>query len=77
MATPASKYHRGDMDIQEQEATYSAVMAGAKWGSLLTAAGLLFLTMWFCTGAGFLGGLITAAVVVVLGGLVLRDGGGH
>jgi hypothetical protein len=79
MAGPASDYHRGEMDISEQRSTYQLVMAMTKWGSLYLAAAVLALTMWFCTDAGFLAGLVAAIVLVVLGTLVLRDkkGAGH
>ena len=73
MAGPASDYHRGEMDIAEQNATYKLVMGITKWGSLYLAASLLALTLWFCTDAGFMAGLISAVVVIVLGTLVLRD----
>ncbi len=73
MAEPASDYHRGEMDIAEQTATYSLVMGLTKWGSLYVSAILLALTIWFCTSAGFLAGLSAAAVVIVVGTLVLRD----
>lgn len=77
MANPASEYHRGDMDIHEQAKTYEFVMGLTKWGSLAIAASLLFLTLWFCTGAGFLGALATVVVVVAVGVFVLRGGGGE
>jgi thiamine transporter ThiT len=77
MAGQASEYHRGEMDIHEQVATFHLIMNITKWGSLLIAAALLFLVMWFCTGAGFLAGLISGIVVFVLGSLLLRGGGGH
>jgi len=77
MANPASEYHRGDMDIHEQAQTYEFVMGLTKWGSLATAVLVLFLTLWFCTSAGFLGALATGIVAAVLGGLFLRGGGGH
>ena len=73
MAGPASDYHRGDMDIAEQNATYKLVMGITKWGSLYLAAAILALTLWFCTDAGFMSGLIAAVVVIALGTLVLRD----
>lgn len=75
MANPASEYHRGEMDIHEQAKTYEFVMALTKWGSLTVAALVLFLTLWFCTPAGFLGALVTAVVAVVIGVFVLRGGG--
>jgi hypothetical protein len=76
MADHASTYHRGEMDIHEQVSTFQLVMGMTKWGSLAVASGLLFLTLWFCTGAGFLGGLVTAGVVLALGIFVLRGGKG-
>jgi thiamine transporter ThiT len=77
MAGQASDYHRGEMDIHEQVATFRLIMNITKWGSLVIAAALLFLVLWFCTGAGFLAGLISGVVVFVLGSLLLRGGGGH
>lgn len=75
----ADDYHRGEMDITEQVATYNAVMDMTKWGSLAIAVSLLALVLWFCTPAGFLGGLIPALVLLVLGIVFLREkkGGGH
>jgi Bacterial aa3 type cytochrome c oxidase subunit IV len=69
----ASEYHHGEMDIQEQVSTFHAFGLMTKWGSLALAAGLLFFTLWFCTPAGFVGGFISAAVVAVIGILVLRE----
>ena len=61
MAKAPTDYHRGEMDIQEQTATYSAVMAMTKWGSLALTSVLLFVILWFCTGTGFLGSASTGA----------------
>jgi len=77
MAGQASEYHRGDMDIQEQVATFHLIMNITKWGSLVLASALLALVLWFCTGAGFLAGVISGAVVFILGSIFLRSGGGH
>ena len=79
MAGQASEYHHGEMDIHEQQATFRLVMGITKWGCLLLAAGTLFLTLWFCTQAGFLSALVSGAVVLVLGILLLRSRGdsGH
>jgi thiamine transporter ThiT len=73
MAGPASDYHRGEMDIQEQVSTFHLVMGITKWGSLILASFLLFIVIWFCTQAGFLTGLITGAVLLVLGIVMLRE----
>jgi hypothetical protein len=77
MAGQASDYHRGDMDIHEQVSTFHLVMNITKWGSLILAALLLTLVLWFCTGAGFLAGAISGIVVLTLGILLLRGGSGH
>jgi multisubunit Na+/H+ antiporter MnhG subunit len=75
----ADDYHRGEMDIHEQVSTYHAVMGMTKWGSLALAVAILALVLWFCTPAGFVGGLIPALVLLVVGILLLREkkGGGH
>lgn len=75
----ASEYHRGEMDISEQESTYNAVMALTKWGSLALASTLLVLILWFCTPAGFFGGLIPGVLLTAAGIFFLREkkGGGH
>ncbi|MFN3520827.1 MAG: aa3-type cytochrome c oxidase subunit IV [Phenylobacterium sp.] len=73
MADHATDYVRGEMDIQEQNATYDLFMAMTKWGSLSLVALLALLVLWFCTPAGFLSGFVAALVVTVIGVLVLRE----
>ena len=72
MAGPSSDYHRGEMDIAEQTATFHLVMGMTKWGSLILAAFLLFVTLWFCTSAGFMGGAISGIVLAIVGVILLR-----
>lgn len=74
MANPASEYHRGEMDIQEQAKTYAFVMSLTKWGSLATAASVLFLVLWFCTSFGFMGALFSTVALAVIGFVFLRGG---
>jgi hypothetical protein len=74
MAEPASDYHHGDQDIHAQQATFHAAMVATKWSILTLAALITFLTMWFCTGAGFLAGLISGVVVLAAGIVFLRSG---
>ena len=73
MAGTSSDYHRGEMDIAEQQATFHLVMGLTKWGSLVIAAGLLFVVLWFCTQAGFMGGAFGGIVLLALGIVFLRD----
>jgi len=68
-----AEYHRGEMTVQEQVHTYHLFIMMAKWGSLALAVALIFLILWFCTSAGFLGALVTAVVVLAVGIAVLRD----
>jgi multisubunit Na+/H+ antiporter MnhG subunit len=77
MAGPASDYHRGEMDIHQQQSTYQLVMVVSKWSALYLAALILALTIWFCTEAGFIAGLVSAVALIVLGTLGLRQRGGH
>ena len=77
MANKVSEYHRGQMDIHEQAATYERVMAMTKFGSLAIGALVLFLTLWFCTGAGFIGAAITGVVMIALGVFFLRGSDAH
>jgi hypothetical protein len=74
MAKQASTYTRGEMNIQEQAATFELVMGITKWGSLTIGVALLFLVMWLCAGVGFLGSALTAVVATAAGVFFLRDG---
>jgi hypothetical protein len=69
----ASEYHRGDMDIHEQTATYHLFVMMAKWGSLALAALLVSLVLVFCTPTSFVGALIVAALISVGGYVVLKE----
>ena len=65
-------YHRGEMEISEQVSTFSLIMNITKWGSLLMAVSILFLTVWFMPQGGFFAAAFVAAVALVLGWLALR-----
>ncbi|HEX4195818.1 MAG TPA: aa3-type cytochrome c oxidase subunit IV [Caulobacteraceae bacterium] len=73
MAEPASDYHRGEMDIHAQRSTFESVMTASKWATLAVIAGVAFLTLWFCTAAGFGSALVTAIIIVALGVFFLRE----
>ncbi|MET3666915.1 aa3-type cytochrome c oxidase subunit IV [Caulobacter sp. 1776] len=69
----AGDYQRGEMDIQEQAATFAAFNGMTKWGSLAVATLLLFITLLFCTPTGFVGSAIAAVVLLAVGILALRE----
>ncbi len=73
MGEQSSDYHRGEMDIHEQVATYDLFMGLTKWGSLAVACAILFLSVLFATSAGFMAATISTVVVAVIGVLVLRS----
>ena len=73
----AHAYVRGEMEINEQVATWKLVQTLFSWGSLLIAALLLFLTIWFQPGGSFFGGLIAGVVVFVAGFFFLKSGKSH
>jgi len=73
MAGQVAEYHRGEMDIHEQSQTFHMVMGMTKWASLAVAAGVLFLTLWFCTGAGFGAAFISAVILLAIGIFALRQ----
>ena len=73
MSEAVHEYHPGDMDIQEQAATFEAFGKLVKWGSLAIAALLLMLILWFCVPMGFIAGLFAAIVFTAVGIFFLRE----
>jgi hypothetical protein len=69
----AGDYHRGEMDIHEQAATYAAFGKMAKWGSLAISTLLLFITLLFCTPTGLIGSVIAAVALAALGIVALKE----
>jgi len=73
MAEAAHEYHSGDQDITEQIATFEAFGGMIKWGSLAVAVLLVALVLWFCVGAGFWAGALSALVLAAVGVYFLRS----
>lgn len=71
MAGQSTDYHHGEMDVSAQRETFHLVMGVTKWGSLTVACAVLFLTLWFCTSAGFLTALVSAVVLAAIGATAL------
>lgn len=73
MAGPThSDYHRGEMEISEQRATFDLFMNLTKWGSLHVAAVVLFLTVLFSTEAGLIGAAVAFVALEVIGFFMLK-----
>lgn len=70
----ADAYLRGSMEINEQTATWALVMNLLKWGSLLIAATLLMLVLWFQKDGSFITGAMAAGVLLVGGFFFLKGG---
>jgi hypothetical protein len=58
---------REDSDLAAHERTYEAFNVLLRWSMVALGSGMLFLTMWFASAAGFFGALFTGIVVFVLG----------
>jgi multisubunit Na+/H+ antiporter MnhB subunit len=67
-------YVRGSQEISEQTSTFHAFISMSKWGSLWIAALLMFLVLWFQPGGSFIGGVITAVAMLVIGYFALKSG---
>ena len=66
-------YVRGSQEISEQVSTFDAFVGLTKWGSLVIAATLMFLTIWFQPGGSFIAAAITAVVLLMVGFLALKS----
>ncbi|EGF95277.1 aa3-type cytochrome c oxidase subunit IV [Brevundimonas diminuta] len=65
------------MNISEQAWTWSLFMGLTKWLSLATAVLILFLTVWFAVGAGFVPAFISGAALSVAGYFMLKSKKAH
>lgn len=68
----ANAYLHGRMEIEEQDSTYRAFDGLVRFGGLGIGALVLFLTVLFCTKAGFFGALVPTAILLAAGGFALR-----
>lgn len=73
-ADHAHDYVSGEMDISAHKQMYSLFVKMVKWGSLGVSALILFLTLWFAVGTGFIAATIATVVLTVAGIVMLRDG---
>jgi len=66
---------RGELMVHAQN--YHRFMLTVKWFGIHLAAALVFLTLWFCTSAGFVSGLLAGLVVFGLGVYAMNHGLNH
>jgi thiamine transporter ThiT len=73
MAETADDYHHGDQDDSQQVESYHRFNVLTKWAALHLAVIITTCTLWFCVGAGFLGGLIPGLILLAAGIYFLRS----
>ena len=56
-----------DPQLVDHERTYKGFNILLRWCMTLLAASISFLTLWFATSAGFVGGAVIGLVVLFLG----------
>jgi thiamine transporter ThiT len=72
MADTDAEYHHGEMNAATQVADYKVFLNFTKWFALHLGVLILMLVLWFCVGAGFLGGLVPGLIVLALGIWLMR-----
>lgn len=71
MAAAQGDHHHGDMEIAQQESTFSAFMRITVWSSGLLAMTLVFLTLTFTTPVHWFPALVVAGLLGLVIGFVL------
>jgi hypothetical protein len=56
-----------DAELVAHERTYKAFNVLLRWSMVALASGILFLTLWFATPAGFFGALVIGVLVFAFG----------
>jgi len=64
-------------DLAVHAGSYHHFMLGVKWCGIALAAMIAFLTLWFCSAAGFLTALITGVVILAVGIFAMNHGLAH
>ena len=54
-------------EVVSHERTYKAFNVLLRWSMVALASVIAGLTLWFVSGAGFLGGLVAGAIIFALG----------
>lgn len=69
----AHDHVHGQMEIAEQARTWATFKVLAKWSTLGVSVLLLFLTLWFCVGTGFIGAAVASVASTAIGILALKS----
>ena len=77
MAQEAAHTIDRNAELLRHEASYHHFMLGLKWVLIHFASIIAFLTLWFATRAGFLGGLVVGVLIYAAGVYAMRHGLGH
>jgi thiamine transporter ThiT len=73
VAEDHDEYVHGSQSAATQVADFRMFASLTKWFSLHAAVLILVLSLWFCVGVGFLGGLIPGLIVLAIGIAFLRN----
>lgn len=68
-------YHRGEMDIHAQEATWKGFIVGATWGTLITVMGIGYAVLAIAIGIHWMVSLGLMAALGIGAGLFMNLGG--
>lgn len=69
----AHDHIHGQMEISEQARTWAVFKVLAKWSTLGVSVLLVFLTLWFCVGTGFIGAAVAAVAITAIGIVALKS----
>ncbi|MGE0828747.1 MAG: aa3-type cytochrome c oxidase subunit IV [Hyphomonadaceae bacterium] len=68
-------YHRGEMAIGDQKATFHGFLVATVWGCGLVAMAVALLTFAFAMGLGWWAGLAAFVIIGVATGVIFKLGG--
>lgn len=71
----SQEYHRGEMDIHDQQSTWNGFIVGSTWGSLITIMVIGYATLAIAIGLPWLVSLGLMALLGFGAGLFLNLGG--
>ena len=77
VTNPDHSPHTPRPELMVHALYYHRFMLGVKWAGIHLAALITFLTLWFCTSAGFGWALIAGAVLLGAGVYAMNHGLNH